>query len=228
VFYFPSALGTENETLTVLSNAGSQDIALTGTSSAACLSIAPGSFDFGMLPENALTGLWCGLRPQVFAVSNLCATPVTLVGAAIDHAFEAAPQFALTSDTPAFPLVLEPGAELDLSAAFEPTLQGDVSATIEVTTSEFNPPSPYQVSLTGEAAPPGMRTDTSTATGSLRFPLTQTPAGALVAVSVDGLSIPQAGNWTYDAASNAVIFVAGSAEAPVAGDTVALSYSIAC
>jgi hypothetical protein len=51
-----------------------------------------------------------------------------------------------------------------------------------------------------------------------------TPVPGTVTVRVNGIPVPAAGNWSFDSASNQVIFIAGQEPGP--SDSVELDYEI--
>jgi hypothetical protein len=65
----------------------------------------------------------------------------------------------------------------------------------------------------------------ATGLGQSIFPLNGQPVATSVVVTVDGVAVPAA-NWTYNAVSNAIDFV--PATAPTAGQTVSVTYTVAC
>ncbi len=58
-----------------------------------------------------------------------------------------------------------------------------------------------------------------------RFTLTQYPMPGTLSVQVNGNDVPEAGNWSYDAATNEVIFAAG--KAPAFSSSLLIDYEIA-
>ena len=151
-----------------------------------------------------------------------------MTSASLNQVSDSAAQFVF-SQAPAFPVVLQPGDQLQVAAAYQPTGPGASAESIDLTTSEFSPAAAYRIPLVGEATPTASRTDSFTATGPLEaFVLLETPDQTRLTVSVNGVLVPAAGNWTYDAPSNSVTFTAGSASAPQEGDAVAIVYLEVC
>ena len=71
----------------------------------------------------------------------------------------------------------------------------------------------------------------STTAAAFRYPLKGQPVASSVTVTLDGTPYPATGphgnpQWSYDATTNAVVFV--PLAAPQAGDTVLVSYTVAC
>ncbi len=71
----------------------------------------------------------------------------------------------------------------------------------------------------------------STTAAAYRYPLTGSPVASSITVTLDGVPYPATGShgnaqWSYDPTTNAVVFV--PIAAPQAGDTVAITYTVAC
>jgi hypothetical protein len=71
----------------------------------------------------------------------------------------------------------------------------------------------------------------STSAAAYRYPLTGTPVATSITLTLDGVNYPATGShgnpqWSYDPTTNAVVFV--PIAAPQAGDTVAITYTVAC
>jgi hypothetical protein len=71
----------------------------------------------------------------------------------------------------------------------------------------------------------------SAAATAYRYPLTGQPVASSIVVTLDGVTYPATGahgnpQWSYDPTTNAVVFV--PLAAPAAGDTVTVTYTVAC
>ena len=145
-------------------------IPMTGTSLAACLTIQPPSFDFGLLgfyqPPQSFPGGLCTSDSTTFTALNICAQPLTISDISVAAGPYAVPQFTLASGPP-LPMVLPAGDQIAFAVGFTPDSIGKKVGDILVTSSDLAG-TPYLVTVEGDPELTGTRTDTFTAPAPLK------------------------------------------------------------
>ncbi len=136
-----------------------QSVSLVASSAAACLTLEPPDFDFGVLGFSPSNQQICLPDTKTFMALNSCTVPVTITAIDIASGVDATPQFALESVLQ-LPLTVAPAGTAYFQASFIPTDLGPKLGSITVSTSEFA--GPFLVTLKGDAVRTGSRTDTFT------------------------------------------------------------------
>lgn len=145
--FTPSAAGVRNGTITLLDNAGTQSVALTGTGN------APGvGLDFSTLTF-AAQGIGTTSAAQTVTITNTGTSDLGI------SSVTAAGDFAQTNP---FPSTLAPGANFQLAVTFTPSAPGLRNGTITIVDNEGT----HVVAVTGTGVTPTVALNPS----SLTFP----------------------------------------------------------
>jgi len=141
ITFAPTAPGTRTAILRVADDgAGSpQQVALTGSSIARSISLAPSALIFGE-QQNGTTS-----TAQVVSLRNTGTATVNVASIAISN--------SLFTQVNGCPSSLEPGVSCSISVSFAPTASGSLAAVLTVT--DDAPGGPHTVSLTGTGSAAG-------------------------------------------------------------------------
>lgn len=156
ITFQPTATGPRSAAVSVADNAASspQTVALSGTGTAAGVSLTPSSLTFaGQNPGTPASA------PQTVTLQNTGNGPLTISGISITGANVA--DFAETDNCPKGPsATLGSGSACSIAITFAPKATGQRSATLSV--SDDAVPSPQVVSLSGLGTAPGAKLNVST------------------------------------------------------------------
>lgn len=163
VVFQPTAAGPRSAAVSVADNASGspQTVALTGTGTAAGVSLTPSSLTFaGLNPGSGPSA------PQTVTLQNTGTGPLTISSVAITGANPS--DFAISGNNcPVGPAAtLNPGNSCLINVTFNPTATGSRSASLSV--SDDATPSPQIVALSGTGTSPAI----AFSTGTLQFPST--------------------------------------------------------
>jgi hypothetical protein len=148
VNYQPQSTGAFTGTLEIQSDAVAalEFVTLVGTGSAASVSLAPQSIDFGVVLVGASSS-------QFATLTNTGAVPVTMNNVVITGGnFSLATSSSLSTPCPAAGGALAAGASCTVAVVFTPSSAGTVRGTLSVATSAT--PLPLLVALSGVGAQP--------------------------------------------------------------------------
>ena len=169
VFFTPTGAGAANGTLTLVDDAGTQVVTLSGQGVSPGLTIAPSFVIFGSQTVGTSS------QAQTLTVTNTSSSALTLNSITVPNGF------AVTAQCPA---VIEPGSTYAISVSFAPTSIGSISGSLVIgdTTGSFSTLATLsgQGTLAGIAASPA-----SLSFGSV--PLGIASQGQTVTVSNTGI-----------------------------------------
>ncbi|MGC2418422.1 MAG: choice-of-anchor D domain-containing protein [Candidatus Acidiferrales bacterium] len=197
--FAPTAAATATGNLVISSNASNPTltIALSGTGTAAGVSVTPSSVSFGSVPDGTTATQSITLKNTGTANLNVSSKSVTGTG------------FGVTGFSA---VTLAPGSTMNFSATFTPTSTASVSGSISIVSDAAS--SPTTVALTGTGTAPGMSVTPSSVsfgnvpdgtTGTQVVTLRNTGTGSLVvsSESVTGTGFSVTGFAAQTLAANA-------------------------
>ncbi len=205
VTYAPTALGTQNGTLTVTDVERTQTVALTGQGAAPPQAfVSPSSINFGPYAIAVAT------PAQSVTITNQGSTPITGMTSAVSAA-----DFTVSSSTCGASLAA--GASCQLQVLFTPDIIGNRSATLTVSSPSLA--SPLVVSLAGSGedyalSVTGNATDVVTNGQTASYQLSVTPVGdSAGSLTVTCLGVPANSACT---ANPSTVTLAGGATGSIA------------
>jgi hypothetical protein len=189
VTFTPAAAGTQNGSITVLSNAGTQIASLTGVGTGPQVQLSPSSLSFGSLP----IGLTSASQAVLFTNSGNAALTITSIAPSADFA-----------ETDNCPTTLGASSFCTINVTFRPSVAAPENGAITITDSAGG--SPHKVTLSGT----GTSSQTDLAVTGAANPATIPPGGGFTYTFIvtNGGPSPASGvvlNTTVPPAANATL-----------------------
>jgi hypothetical protein len=137
VTFTPTASGTTPGSLSIVDNAGTQTVTLTGTASVPAVSVSPPSLTFASQAQGSESG------SQPVTLTNTGTVPVTItsIGTGTNN-------FTETNNCPSSPATLGGGLNCTINVFFTPTATGTLTGTLAI--NDNASPSQQTVGLTGQ------------------------------------------------------------------------------